>query len=141
MSAGIRDDDATAIRDVFAAIERDVHVVLELGPSATPVTLLAAGGREVDPAAETRSLAEAVCGLSERVTLEVVEHDDPGPWPQLTVGNGLIYRGMPLGYERTALVYAIVEAGLETPSLTSASLERLSTLTAPAEIRVYVTPT
>jgi alkyl hydroperoxide reductase subunit AhpF len=141
MTRRLADDDAAAIAAVFSAIERDVRVVLELGPSATPVTLLAAGGREVDPATETRSLAEAICALSERVTLDLVEHDEPGPWPQLTVGDGLVYRGMPVGYERTALVYAIVEAGLDTPSLTSASLERLATLAAPAEVRVYVTPT
>ena len=55
---------------------------LELGPAATPVTLLAAGGREIDIGAETRGLVEAVCALSDRVRLEVVEHEEPGPWPQ-----------------------------------------------------------
>ncbi len=103
-------------------------VVLELGPAATPVTLLAAGGREVDTGAETLRLVEAVCALGERVRLEVVEHEEPGPWPQLTIGAGLVYRGMPLGYELTALVYAIVEAGRLASTLGDDALERLGTL-------------
>ena len=53
-----------AIREVsLAALERDVDVTLELGPAATPVTLLAAGGREVDTGASTRRVVEAVCAL------------------------------------------------------------------------------
>lgn len=135
------EQDAAAIRAVLRELERDVDVLLELGPATTPVTLLAAGGREVDTGAETQRLAEAVCELSDRVRLQIVEHDDPGPWPQLTIGAGLVYRGMPLGYELTALVYAILEAGRASPSLSPASQERLATLTRPVELRVYVTPT
>ena len=59
MSLGER--DAAAVRDVLAGLERDVEVTLELGPTATPVTLLAAGGREIDTGFETRRLVEAVC--------------------------------------------------------------------------------
>lgn len=135
------EQDAEAIRSVLAELEREVAVVLELGPPATPVTLLAAGGREVDTAAETLRLVEAVCALGERVHLDVVEHDEPGPWPQLTIGDGLVYRGMPLGYELTALVYAIVEAGRLASTLGDDSRVRLATLTRPVELRVYVTPT
>ena len=42
MSAALGERDAAAVRDVLAALERDVEVTLELGPTATPVTLLAA---------------------------------------------------------------------------------------------------
>ena len=140
MSVLAERDEAT-IRDVFVALERDVDVRLELGPAATPVTLLAAGGREVDTCEETRRLVEAVCGLSERVRLEVVEHDGPGPWPQTTMGDGLVYRGMPVGYELTALVYGIVEAGRLAPALDESSLALLAGIDRPIELRVYVTPT
>lgn len=135
------EQDAEAIRSVLAELERDVAVSLELGPASTPVTLLAAGGREVDTGAETLRLVEAVCALGERVRLDVVEHEERGPWPQLTIGKGLVYRGMPLGYELTALVYAIVEAGRPAPTLSDDSRARLATLTRPVELRVYVTPT
>ncbi len=135
------EQDAEAIRSVLAELERDVDVVLELGPAALPVTLLAAGGREVDTGAETLRLVEAVCALGDRIRLEVVEHEEPGPWPQLTIGEGLVYRGMPLGYELTALVYAVAEAGRLDSSLGDEALARLSTLTRPVDLRVYVTPT
>ena len=101
-------------------------VSLELGPTATPVTLLAAGGREIDSNAMTRDLVEAVCALSDRVTLAITEHDHPGPWPRTTIGDGLEYLGMPAGYELTTLVHAIVEAGRASSRRSpTASLERL----------------
>jgi alkyl hydroperoxide reductase subunit AhpF len=140
--SALREPEQAAIREAFATLEREVEVLLELGPSAAPVTLLAAGGREIDSGAITRELAEAVCGLrDDRVSLSVVEHDAPGPWPRLTIGPGLVYQGMPLGYELTSLVHAIVEAGRAEPSLLPASRERLATLARDVAIDVYVTPT
>jgi alkyl hydroperoxide reductase subunit AhpF len=130
-----------AIRSVFEGLDRDVEVRLELGPTATPVTLLAAGGREIDSNAVTRDLVEAVAALSDRVSLSVVEHDEPGPWPRTTIGPGLEYLGMPAGYELTTLVHAILEAGRAAPALGAASLERLAALEEDVAIDVYVTPT
>ena len=136
---GEREQDA--VRGVLATLERDVEVKLELGPTATPVTVLAAGGREIDTGAETRAVLEDVCSLSGRVTLELVEHVEPGPWPRTTIGPGLVYLGMPLGYELTTLVHGILEAGRSEPSLTQASRERLEALEHDVEIDVFVTPT
>jgi alkyl hydroperoxide reductase subunit AhpF len=133
--------DAAAVRDVLEALEREVRVTLDLGPTATPVTLLAAGGREIDTGAETRRLVEAVCAESNRVALEVVEHDEPGPWPRTTIGPGLLYLGMPLGYELTTLVHGILEAGRAEPALSAASRERLATLERDVTVDVFVTPT
>ena len=136
---GERESDA--VRFALSSVERDVAVTLELGPTAAPVTLLAAGGREIDSGAETRALVEDVCSLSDRVTLEVVEHDEPGPWPRTTIGRGLHYLGMPLGYELTTLVHGILEAGRSEPSLTPASRDRLDALEHDVELDVFVTPT
>ena len=133
--------DAAAVRDVLAGLERDVRVTLDLGPTATPVTLLAAGGREIDTGAETRRVVEAVCAESDRVDLTVVEHDEPGPWPRTTIGPGLLYLGMPLGYELTTLVHGILEAGRDEPSLSAVSRDRLATLERDVAIDVFVTPT
>ena len=130
-----------AVASVLATLERDVQVTLELGPTAAPVTLLAAGGREIDSGAQTQAVLEDVCSLSDRVTLEIVERDEPGPWPRTTIGPGLVYLGMPLGYELTTLVHGIVEAGRAEPSLTEASRERLAGLERDVAIDVYVTPT
>ena len=71
--------ECEAVQSVLASLEQDVAVTLELGPTAVPVTLLAAGGREIDTGAQTLAVLEDVCSLSDRITLEVVEHDDPGP--------------------------------------------------------------
>jgi alkyl hydroperoxide reductase subunit AhpF len=139
--SGLGERDAAAVRDVLAALERDVEVTLELGPTATPVTLLAAGGREIDSGAETQRVVEAVCAESDRVKLTVVEHDEPGPWPRTTIGPGLRYLGMPLGYELTTLVHGIVEAGRVEPALSAASRERLATLERDVTVDVFVTPT
>ncbi len=133
--------DAAAVRDVLAALERDVEVTLELGPSATPVTLVVAGGRDIDTGAETHRVVEAVCAESDRVTLAVIEHDEPGPWPRTTIGPGLEYLGMPLGYELASLVHGILEAGRVESSLSQSSLERLTGLERDLTIDVYVTPT
>lgn len=130
-----------AVASVLASLEQDVNVTLELGPAAAPVTLLAAGGGEIDPGDQTRAILEDVCSLSERITLEVVERDEPGPWPRTTIGPGLRYLGMPLGYELTTLVHGIVEAARREPSLTAASRERLGGLERDVAIDVYVTPT
>jgi len=130
-----------AVASVLATLERDVQVTLELGPTAAPVTLLAAGGREIDSGAQTQAVLEDVCSLSDRVTLEIVERDEPGPWPRTTIGPGLVYLGMPLGYELTTLVHGIVEAARAEPSLTEASRERLGRLERDVAIDVYVTPT
>ena len=130
-----------AIGEAFAGIEREVGVTLELGPTATPVTLLAAGGREIDSNAVTRDVVEAVCGLSDRVSLAVTEHDEPGPWPRTTIGPGLAYLGMPIGYELTTLVQAIVDAGRLSSPLGPATLERLVALERDVTKDVLVTPT
>lgn len=133
--------DAQAIEAALATLERDVEMTLEVGPVATPVTVLSAGGRELDACAEATQIAEGVAALSRRIQLEVIEHDEPGPWPQITIGPGLVYRGAPLGFELTAFVYAIVEAGRALPSLGDAARTELATLTRPVDVRVYVTPT
>jgi len=137
--------DQAAIREAFDDLEQDVEVTLELGPSATPVTLLAAGGRELDTSAITRELVEAVCGLGDRVWLRVVEHEQAGKWPRTTIagpsGTGLVYLGMPAGYELTTLVGAIVESGRAESTLTATTLDRLETLERDVTIDVFVTPT
>ncbi len=136
---GERERDA--VESVLASLEQDVAVTLELGPTATPVTLLALGGRELDTGAQARAVLEEVCSLSEQVTLELVEHEEAGPWPRTTIGPGLRYLGMPLGYELTTRVHGIAEAGRLEPSLTEESRERLAGLERDVAIDVYVTPT
>jgi alkyl hydroperoxide reductase subunit AhpF len=141
MAIALGDREQEAIREVLAGLEGHVEVTLELGPTASPVTLLAAGGREIDSSAVAREVLESVCALSDRVSLTVTEHTDPGPWPRTTIAPRLEYLGMPVGYELTTLVHAIAEAGRASPSLSASSLERLAALERDLEIDVFVTPT
>ena len=132
--------ERTAIREVFADLERDVAIVLELGPAEAPVTVLA-GGREIDFADETRLLLEQLAELSDRIDLTVTETETPGRWPKTTVAGALVYHGLPWGYELTTIVGSIVEAGRTTSSLSLASLETLASLEQDVALEVYVTPT
>jgi alkyl hydroperoxide reductase subunit AhpF len=141
MGIGLGDREQEAIREALAGLERSVDVTLELGPTASPVTLLAAGGREIDSNAVSRQVVESVCALSDRVSLTVTEHTDPGPWPRTTIAPRLEYLGMPLGYELTTLVHAIAEAGRAAPSLSASTLERLAALERDVALDVFVTPT
>ena len=78
--------ERAAIREVFAALERDVPIVLELGPEEAPVTVLA-GGREIEFGDETRLLLEQLTELSGRIELTVTETESPGRWPKTTVAD------------------------------------------------------
>jgi alkyl hydroperoxide reductase subunit AhpF len=141
VSAVLGEREAAALRELFAGLERDVQLLLELGPELEHVTVIA-GSREIDFGAEARRLAEAVAATSDRVRLDVVERPLPGRYPAFTVRPGeLHYVGLPWGYELTTLVQAIVEAGRSQSSLSAASREALATLERPLEIEVYVTPT
>jgi alkyl hydroperoxide reductase subunit AhpF len=136
---GERDQSAIAV--VFATLERDVALRLDVGPVATPVALLVAGGRELDPCAETRTLVEAVAAVSERVRLDVVEHERPGAYPSLTIGPGLVYLGLPWGHELATVVHGIAAAGRSEPGLSEKSLTQLAALDRDVALDVFVTPT
>jgi alkyl hydroperoxide reductase subunit AhpF len=137
---GLREREQQAIREAFAGLERDVPVRLVLGPEEAPVSVIVAG-RDIDFGAETRSLLEQVAGLSDRVMLTVEETAERGRWPEITIGDGLRYHGLPWGYELSSLVGAIAEAGKPASSLSEDSLAALATLRRPVAIEVYVTPT
>ena len=132
--------ERAAIREVFEDLERDVPLLLELGPEEAPVTVLA-GGREIDFGDETRALLEQLSELSDHVELTVRETDTPGQWPKTTVADALVYHGLPWGYELTTLVGAIAEAGRAATSLSPASVSALAALDRDVVLEVYVTPT
>ncbi|MBM3677138.1 MAG: hypothetical protein FJW96_04545 [Actinobacteria bacterium] len=133
--------DREAIRELLAGLEHDVPVRLDLGPSESPVTLLAGGGRELEPGETTRAVVEEICGLAGRVQLEVVEHAAPGPYPRTGIGERIAFLGTPWGYELTSLVHGIAETGRSGSSLAPASLEALACLDRDVLLEVYVTPT
>ena len=132
--------ERAAVGELFAGIERDVELLLELGPSSEAVTVIG-GRREVEPGAETQRLVAELVELSERVSVRVVERDEPGRYPVLTIGGGLRYHGLPWGYELSSLVYGIAEAGRPEPTLAEETRRALAGLERDVELEVYVTPT
>ena len=129
-----------AVRELFAGIEHDVELVLELGPSSEAVTVIG-GRRELEPGEETARLVQELVELSDRVRVRVVEHDEPGRYPTLAIGDGLRYHGLPWGYELSSLVYGIAEAGRTERVLANATREALVRLERDVALEVYVTPT
>src|SRR6185295_10325854 len=113
--------ERAAIRELLGGLEREVSLLLELGPEEAPVSVLL-GARELDFGAETRSLLEQVASLSDMLTLTVVEVEERGPWPRTTIAGRLAYHGLPWGYELATLVHGIAEAGRAEVSLSPASL-------------------
>jgi alkyl hydroperoxide reductase subunit AhpF len=55
--------------------------------------------------------------------------------------RGVVYYGLPWGYELASLIGAVREAGRRTSSLSAESLERLAALDRDLAIDVFVTPT
>ncbi len=136
----LAEEQRQAIRSAFAGLTRTVPVRLVLGPGEAPLTVIAAG-HEIDFGAEARALLEQLAQLSDLVTLSVEETSERGRWPEITVGDGLRYHGLPWGYELATVVGAVVEAGRAESSLSADSLAALATLQRPVELEVYVTPT
>ena len=140
MTALLGEREREAVRELFAAIEQDVELVLELGPLSEAVTVIG-GRRELEPGEETARLVQELVELSDRVRVRVVEHDEPGRYPTLAIGDGLRYHGLPWGYELSSLVYGIAEAGRTERELASATREALARLERDVALEVYVTPT
>jgi alkyl hydroperoxide reductase subunit AhpF len=138
-----RPEDEARVRELLAALERPVELVVALGPEEAPVL----GAREIDFGAETQRLVESLASLSERLSYRV--EDRPSGvdlFPAVLVlpegkDAGLRYYGLPYGYELGSLIGAVVEAGKREPSLSEESLRRLAALEQELAIDVFVTPT
>jgi alkyl hydroperoxide reductase subunit AhpF len=140
MSALLGEREREAVRELFAGIEQDVELALELGPSSEAVTVIG-GRRDLEPGEETTRLVQELAELSDRIRVRVVEHDEPGRYPTLAIGDGLRYHGLPWGYELSSLVYGIAAAGRTERELAEATREALGRLERDVELEVYVTPT
>jgi alkyl hydroperoxide reductase subunit AhpF len=140
MSALLGEREREAVRELFAGIEQDVELALELGPSSEAVTVIG-GRRELEPGEQTTRLVQELVELSDRLRVRVVEHDEPGRYPTLAIGDGLRYHGLPWGYELSSLVYGIADAGRTERELAEATREALGRLERDVELEVYVTPT
>jgi NADH-dependent peroxiredoxin subunit F len=138
-----RPEEEQKVRELFAALERPVELVVAHGPEETPLP----GARDIDFGAETQRIAEGLASLGEQIAVRVEEQPEGfDRYPAIAVrpggeDAGVRYDGLPWGYELASLIGAIVEAGRLESSLGEASLERLATLDRDLAIDVFVTPT
>jgi alkyl hydroperoxide reductase subunit AhpF len=146
-----RPEDEARVRELFAALERPVELLVAHGPEETPQH----GARDIDFGAETervvRELAELSPSLSVRVETEPASAADASSpaferYPAVAVlpggeDVGVRYYGLPWGYELSSLIGAVLEAGRAESSLSTETLERLDALDRDLTIDVFVTPT
>ena len=139
----LRAEEESKVREWFAGLERNVELLVALGPEETPL----AGTRDVDFRAEMVRICEGLAELGERLTCRVKQEPDGFPrFPAVSIrpdgrDTGVRYDGLPWGYELSSLVGAIVEAGRDEPSLRPASLAALEELDQDLALDVFVTPT
>jgi glutaredoxin-like protein len=138
-----RADEEERVRELLDALDRQVDLIVALGPEETPLP----GARDIDFGAETERVVEGLAALSDRVTFRV-EDEPPGfeRYPAVAMlpdgkDVGLRYYGLPWGYELASLVGGVLEAGKTASSLAPESLERLASLDRDLAIDVFVTPT
>lgn len=138
-----RPDDEERVRELFAALERPVELLVAHGPEETPQV----GARDIDFAAETERVVREVAELSKLLSVRV-ENEPPGFERYPAVGvlpegrdAGVRYYGLPWGYELGSLIGAVLEAGRAESSLSAETLERLAALDRDVAIDVFVTPT
>lgn len=138
-----RPEDETRVRELLAALERPVELLVAHGPGEMPLP----AARDVDFGAETERVARELASLSDSLSVRV-EDEPPGfeRYPAVAVlpegrDVGVRYYGLPWGYELGSLIGAVLEAGKLESSLKPESLARLAELDRDLAIDVFVTPT
>lgn len=109
---------------------------------------------QADLCRQNEQLVREVAALSDRLSVEVLnlaidraraEAYGVNRVPAIVVEGardyGIRFYGVPLGYEFSNLIDAIVVASTGTPELTADTLASLGTLAADVDIKVFSTPT
>jgi glutaredoxin-like protein len=146
----LNDNVKKQIKQVFAGLEGQVKLVMFTQSDD-------AASLECQMCSDTRTLLEEVSALDDRITLEVhdfVKEEDLAKQykidkiPAVAVlgqggakDYGIRLYGIPSGYEFSSLIEDILLAGKGTTDLNKRTLERLSKLTEPVHIQVFITPT
>jgi alkyl hydroperoxide reductase subunit AhpF len=138
------------VKQALAGMTRPVRLVM--------FTQGAGGVPECQMCTDTRSLAEEVSGLSDKVHLEVrdivadaalAEKMHVDKIPALTVLSGdnppLDYRfrlfGVPAGFEFSTFIEDLLLVSNQSPDLSSQTLAQLELIREPVHIQVFTTPT
>jgi len=134
--------DQKTLRDRFAALDKDVNLVM------FTQTL------ECQYCEETRMLIEEIASLSDKLSVEIhnfvtdkdkVEEYQIDKIPAVAiVGDkdyGIRFYGIPAGYELMSLIEGIEDVSQGDSGLNAASREMIAQIDTPTRIQVFVTPT
>jgi len=111
-------EDEARVRELLDELERPAELVVAHGPEETPLP----GARDIDFGAEADRIVEGLAAVSERVSWRrETEPHWARMYPAIAVfsegKDGVVYYGLPWGYELASLVGAVREAGRSASSL------------------------
>jgi alkyl hydroperoxide reductase subunit AhpF len=134
--------------------EREIRTVFEQLRDPVKLVVFSQSLAAADLCAQNEQLVHEVAGLSDKISVEVLnlaidrtraESYGVDQVPAIVVEGardyGLRFYGVPLGYEFSNLIDAIIVASTGEPALTEATKTALTGLTSDVDIKVFSTPT
>jgi glutaredoxin-like protein len=137
------------VKDMFKDLVNPIKLVV-----FTQDSLISMPGLECETCKDNRNLMEDVASLSDKITLEVYDFTKdknkveeykidkiPATIIQDSADHGIRIYGMPAGYEFPTLLSAIRTVSRSEPELSDKTKEKLTQITRPVHIQVFVTLT
>lgn len=138
----LNEDARTQLKGIFEGMDKDVTIVLFTKKEACPTC------------EETQSYIEEIYSISEKLHLKLydinVDKDLAKEYnvslvPSIIILDdnenykGIKFNGIPAGHEINSLVTSILEVSGKSERLTDKTIERLSSISNPIDIKVFVT--
>jgi alkyl hydroperoxide reductase subunit AhpF len=135
------------IQEVFSSLVNPVEI------------LLFTTEKDCEYCGDTRELMEEVCGLSDKLSLRVVDidkdaelakqyHIERSPSIALLadvdgarIDNGIRFSGIPAGHEFSAFIHSIISVSRQEPGISQETQAFLDSLRSPVHLEIFTTPT
>jgi alkyl hydroperoxide reductase subunit AhpF len=135
------------IQEVFSSLVNPVEI------------LLFTTQKDCEYCGDTRELMEEVCGLSDKLSLRVVDidkdaelakqyHIERSPSIALLadvdgarIDNGIRFSGIPAGHEFSAFIHSIISVSRQEPGISQETQAFLDSLQSPVHLEIFTTPT
>jgi alkyl hydroperoxide reductase subunit AhpF len=135
------------IQEVFSSLVNPVEI------------LLFTTEKDCEYCGDTRELIEEVCGLSDKLSLRVVDidkdaelakqyHIERSPSIALLadvdgarIDNGIRFSGIPAGHEFSAFIHSIISVSRQEPGISQETQAFLDSLQSPVHLEIFTTPT
>jgi alkyl hydroperoxide reductase subunit AhpF len=135
------------IQEVFSSLVNPVEI------------LLFTTKKECEYCGDTRELMEEVCGLSDNLSLRVVDIDKEAELAKqyhiertpaiallaevdgARIDNGIRFSGIPAGHEFSAFIHCIISVSRQEPGISQETQAFLDSLQSPVHLEIFTTPT